>query len=630
MAWRLSFPVDVAVEVVPTHVERETGNFFVHISNDDSSKLDDLMGDISTYVTASNSRSKGKTFKVGDICLAKYVDEMWYRGKVLGVDGNGCKVFFVDYGNTDFVATNNILPSHDKFLTLPPQAYECELANVKPVGGSWSTELFGKLEELIIEQTFVAQAVSLKSNNVIVLSLFKDSLMTKLAVKPLISAGYLERTDVENAYSQRSRPSRTYKYLELDNFSFEDVHISYCENLSKFCCLLLKNSTALQKLMYELDQTYQDASEDDYQLKSCCQDNPCCAKYSEDDMWYRAVITSESPLPSGEINVKFVDYGNSENVHISNLLELDDRFLDLPMQALECTLYGVRPKGGKNEWPQDAVELFESMTNEKHLVTYLNKVANNSAEVFLFDTSEETKDVNFAQVLVDNGKAIAVRSLTDYKKTHNTKRRKSSFGIINLLPNSSEPVVVTNAESPSDFYCQLLKHSSDLDKLMDDISQYYGSIGDVDDTITLPQTGMLCCGRYTEDDGWYRALILASHIAEREVEVLYVDYGNIEVLPITRIKELKPQFAALPQQAVPCCLYGVSPSAPNWTDQEVEEFQNAIVGKELVIKVVSLLESQRYAVSLVETVGEEEYSISEQLVQKGKYIFKFKILWHFL
>ena len=619
MAWRLSFPVDEAVEVAVTHVERDTGNFFVHLVNSDSSKLDDLMEEIVSYVAHNSSGSaKARSLKVGDVCLAKYVDEVWYRGKILGVDGNGFKVFFVDYGNSDFVVRNDVMPAPEKFVSLPPQAYECELANVKPVGGQWGTETLVKFEELILEQTFVAQAVSMKTNNVLVLSLFQDATMTTLAVEPLISDGFMKRLDKVPAYVE-SGPNRSYKFLDLENFSFEDVHISYCENPDKFHCILLKNSTALHRLMEELEGTYKDATEDEYPLTSCCQNNPCCAKYSEDDNWYRAIITSESPSPSGEIIVKFVDYGNSESVHISSLMELNDRFLELPMQALECSLYGVKPVAGEEEWSQDAIDLFVTLTTEKHLVTYINTIANNIAEVFLFDTSEETKDINYAQVLVESGKAIAVKSLTDYKKAR-PQRRKSSFGIINLEPNSREEVVVTNVDSPSDFYCQLLKHSPDLDRLMNELSQYYDNIGDVDDTVTLPQAGMLCCGCYTEDDGWYRALILASDIANRQVEVLYVDYGNAEFLPITRIKELKPQFASLPQQAIPCCLYGVSPNANSWTDKAIEEFQNAVVEKELMIKVVSHNESQRYSVSLMETVGEEVYSINKQLVQKGKYL----------
>ena len=619
MAWQLSFPVDEPVDVLVTHVERETGNFFVQINDPGNSKLDDLMEKIANYVAVNSGDSKAKTLKVGDACLGKYVDEVWYRGKILGGDRNGYKVFFVDYGNSELVARNNVVSVPEKFLTLPPQAYECELANVKArgTGGLWGTELLVKFEELVLEQPFTAQAISLKTNNVLVLSLFQDATMTTLAAEPLISEGYLTRLDAMLPYVETG-PSRSYKFLRLDNFSFEDVHVSYCEDPNKFYCILLKNSTALRHLMEELENTYREAPEDDYPLTSCCENNPCCAKYSEDDMWYRAVITSESPSPTGEITVRFVDYGNSESVLISSLLELNDRFLELPMQALECSLYGIKPTNEAEEWPQDAIDLFDTMTNEKQLVSYLYEVEKNKAEVFLFDTSEEAVDINFGEVMVEHGKAIAVKSLKDYKKANHSSRRKSCFGVIDLVPSTREAVVVTNVDSPSDFYCQILSHSSNLDKLMNDLREYYEALDDVADTITLPQAGMMCCGQYTEDEGWYRALILASDIANRQVEVLYVDYGNTESLPISRIKELKLQFESLPQQAVSCCLYGVKPNVPSWSERAIKEFEDAIVDKELVFKVVTQLESHRYGVILVETVGGEEYSINKLLVQKGR------------
>ena len=75
-------------------------------------------------------------------------------------------------------------------------------------------------------------------------------------------------------------------------------------------------------------------------------------------------------------------------------------------------------------------------------------------------------------------------------------------------------------------------------------------------------------------------------------------------------------------------MYGINPTGPCWTEQAIEEFQNAVVDKELVIKVVSHMESQRYGVSLVETVGEEEYSINKQLVQKGVCVCDFVFVMH--
>lgn len=64
----------------------------------------------------------------------------------------------------------------------------------------------------------------------------------------------------------------------------------------------------------------------------------------------------------------------------------------------------------------------------------------------------------------------------------------------------------------------------------------------------LPDVGHVCCGRYTVDNVWYRALVL-SHEDNCAV-VLYVDEGNSETLPLSRLRGLDEKFAALPCQAL--------------------------------------------------------------------------------
>ena len=620
MAWQIPFPFDESVEVVPTHVEMVSGNFFVQLNNSDKDKLDKLMEDIENYVPGVQDKTGQRDLKVGEVCLAKYVDDVWYRARILEIDPSGVRnqIFFLDYGNSDVVDAKHTLAAPERFLSMPPQCFECELADVRPLGGHWSSEALTRLEELLVEQHLTAEAVSLKTNNVIVLRLFQDANKSSQVAEQLVAAGYAERTPTSSIGSATT--TQHYSFFDLDGSIYRDVFITHTVHPGKFYCQLLNNTTALQKLMEDLDVTYREAAEDDYPLTSCCENNPCCARYSEDNMWYRASITGESPSASGVIEVQFVDYGNSENVHLSNLKELDTKFLDLPVQALECCLYGIKPNTNSEEWSSGAIEQFTSLIHDKHLVSYINEYKDNMAEIYLFDTSDEAKDVNFSQKMIDSNNAVATKPLDAYKRA-GSRRRKSSFGIINLVPNSKEEVLVTGAESPSEFYCQLLKHSVELGTLMNNIAEYYEETVEIDDTITLPQPGMLCCAKYTEDDGWYRALITAVDIASREVEVLYVDYGNSEVLSMQRIKELKPQFTALAQMAIPCSLYGISPNAASWKEGAVQEFQSAVLDKVLTIHVVSQSESQRYNVSLLEKVGQSEYSINKQLVQKGMVSF---------
>lgn len=79
---------------------------------------------------------------------------------------------------------------------------------------------------------------------------------------------------------------------------------------------------------------------------------------------------------------------------------------------------------------------------------------------------------------------------------------------------------------------------------------------------------MYCCAKFSADDSWYRGKIL--HCLEEEdtqtLKIFYVDFGNSEWLPSSRVRHLKKQHAELPQMAVHCSLEGIDSSDPSITD----------------------------------------------------------------
>jgi hypothetical protein len=63
------------------------------------------------------------------------------------------------------------------------------------------------------------------------------------------------------------------------------------------------------------------------------------AKYSEDDIWYRArLIMCEG---QDQIKIVFIDFGNIEIKSINEFYPIDKLFIDLPAQAIACSLSEV-------------------------------------------------------------------------------------------------------------------------------------------------------------------------------------------------------------------------------------------------------------------------------------------------
>lgn len=59
---------------------------------------------------------------------------------------------------------------------------------------------------------------------------------------------------------------------------------------------------------------------------------------------------------------------------------------------------------------------------------------------------------------------------------------------------------------------------------------------------------------FSDDDIWYRAIVLET--SDAEVKVLYADYGNIETLPLYRVQPISASHLELPFQIIKCSFEG--------------------------------------------------------------------------
>ncbi|KAI8137141.1 hypothetical protein BJV82DRAFT_636668 [Fennellomyces sp. T-0311] len=146
-------------------------------------------------------------------------------------------------------------------------------------------------------------------------------------------------------------------------------------------------------------------------------------------------------------------------------------------------------------------------------------------------------------------------------------------------------VVISEYLSGHRVYVQVVNEDvRRLETLMYELSQYHVSRGTTDGP-HKPRVGDVVSAKFTEDDSWYRAKV--RRVAGGSVDVLYIDYGNSEILPTSRIRVLPDKFKTLKPQAQEAVLSFVKGPSRNedYGDDSLERLKELTGGKQLVANI---------------------------------------------
>jgi len=128
----------------------------------------------------------------------------------------------------------------------------------------------------------------------------------------------------------------------------------------------------------------------------------CCARFTQDDEWYRAKVTKK--LPGGKFEVFFIDYGNSDVVGADRLKPLDPTLgaTTIAAQALECRLaYLTVGSTDDNAEGQEAAIVLGQYGWGKLALARVEDRQSSTLLVTLFDGSQ----TNINEALVETGLA---------------------------------------------------------------------------------------------------------------------------------------------------------------------------------------------------------------------------------
>ncbi|GAA5875888.1 hypothetical protein JCM3774_001113 [Rhodotorula dairenensis] len=178
---------------------------------------------------------------------------------------------------------------------------------------------------------------------------------------------------------------------------------------------------------------------------------------------------------------------------------------------------------------------------------------------------------------------------------------------------------------PFSFSVQILQNGGipELEKLMGELTLFHAENANAGPAGFVPRSGELVSAKFSADDAWYRAKVKRSHPGKKEAEVLYIDYGNTEIVPFSRLRPLDAQFKSLEGQAKDATLSFVSllDWRTEYGDDARARFIELCEGQQLVANIdqrdANLLHLSLFDPNDPAALSAHENSINVQLVREG-------------
>lgn len=510
--------------------------FFYAQLGTDADEINQVTEDIETFTTADVSTADLSTLNTGDVCIALFnEDGLWYRAKILKRVDNAFHVFFIDYGNIEIVDAQKIKLGNTKILSVHGLATECKLANAFPSDGkAWSSAEKEQIEEFLYNEEFSGVLVNKIKGTVCELQLNKNAKPVEqlLNISNKMAASGAKGASMDSPVSRSQLQS-----LHLKPGTEYLCYISHIDSAQKFWIQIQKYEDDLADLMANLAEHF--GSLEPKNTLSLRAGTFCVTKFSEDESFYRAIVTG---VESSGYSVQFVDYGNSEKKMLAELFPLPDKFCSLPQQAVECSY-------DKSNTSSSLTDSLMALTSE----TVTTSVKSSSSKIHVVSVKELEKNasVHKPNLPIEN-----------------------PYSPLVLKVGNIYDVGISNFENPGSFSIQIIDNAPVLEKLMMAIDQNFDNLEGFPATISA---GEACLARFS-DQVVYRGHIL--RLKSDNYEVLGIDFGHSELLPSKNLKPIPAVYKSLPSQRVHCSL---DLQRYSWSASDNKLLQS-LIGQPLVAK----------------------------------------------
>uniref|UniRef100_A0A2K5D8L5 Tudor domain containing 15 n=1 Tax=Aotus nancymaae TaxID=37293 RepID=A0A2K5D8L5_AOTNA len=589
----------------------------------------------------------------GLLCVAKRRNGQWHRGilqQLLSPDQ--VKIWFMDYGSSEAIPSIYIKKLKQDFILVPLFSFPCSLTCLySPDRDARTFQLsifkqallgqvvyahidwFNKDEHLYYvtlqsQESTVNSKGLLKTVGTQVFCPMSDSKISSILseTSPSDVDSFAVESFMGNIEWSIDSPNEKgvlkvgfpVKTIEMEIESVYVAFIAYVLNPSNFWVRTNDHQNEFQEIMKNINKFYDLCENDEMVLRKPEPGLFCCARYSKDRYFYRAVITE---INGYKINVYFLDYGNTDSIPFFDVKILLPEFCELPALAMCCSLAHIFPV--EDLWTKAAIDYFKKLVLKKAILLQVIAKKDDKYTVNI-QSVEASENIDVISLMLQAGYAeywqvepeYFPKSVSEYsiikkvisallegptsKKYHSNNLLEKNLSLpkspaVNFSDLKNPFTLSVGSESslpykehifkpgtvlkvkcsyyygPGDFSCQLQSKLEDLKLLMEQIQNYYSIHSD---PYEIGQ--FACVAKYSGK--WYRAAVLTQ--LSKEVDIVFVDYGYQGRVLIKDLCAINPRFLLLEAQAFRCCLNNlvepVSRKLFSWTREAYRDLRNFI------------------------------------------------------
>ncbi|KAK2820416.1 hypothetical protein Q5P01_023375 [Channa striata] len=181
-----------------------------------------------------------------------------------------------------------------------------------------------------------------------------------------------------------------------------------------------------------------------------------------------------------------------------------------------------------------------------------------------------------------------------------------------LKPDDASASVV-EFYSPGRFF--LLAQTPELLEALQSISKELQKTNSFPTVSTyVPHVGEICAVQFSCDLNWYRGLVQNLTADHKMANILYIDFGNEEDVPLVKIRPLSANIQPFCPCAMECCIAGLVPVAGKWSGECCIAVRQMLAGKTVSVRVVESVENNIHPVDILLSMGKH---LSTFLIEHG-------------